>query len=125
MVDARAVVARGRTDAAANGGFRNPHHGLFPDKDERHGLWVVGDEGVYVLSNGKLAEGQRALAVYAEECDPKTNPDCWHYKRRYFGGDDGIVFSAGESLEAMLSTSPGATHLRAEFTSETMVITRS
>ncbi len=85
VVDVRAVIARGHTDAAANGGFRDPHYGLLPDKDERHGLWIVGDEGVYVLSNRKLAEGQRALAVYADECDPKTNPDYRDYKRRYFG----------------------------------------
>ncbi len=128
VVDVRAVIARGHTDAAANGGFRNPHYGLLPDKDERHGLWIVGDEGVYVLSNGKLAEGQRALAVYADECHPKTNPDYRDYKRRYFGGDDGIVFIDAERLEAMLSTNPEATHLRAEFATETMqrfVITRS
>jgi hypothetical protein len=85
VVDVRAVIARGHTDAAANGGFRDPHYGLLPDKDERHGLWIVGDEGVYVLSNGKLAEGQRALAVYADECDPKTNPDYRDYKRRISG----------------------------------------
>lgn len=128
VIEVRAVIARGRTDAAANGGFRNPHYGLLPGKDERPGLWIVGDEGVYLLSNGKLAEGQKAIAVYAEECDPKTNPDYWHYKRRYFGGDDGIVFIAGESLEAMLSTNPDVTHLRAEFAPERMqlsVITRS
>lgn len=128
VVDVRAVIARGHTDAAANGGFRNPHYGLLPGKDEGPGLWIVGDEGVYLLSNGKLADGQRALVVYAEECDPKVNPDYWHYKRRYFGGDDGIVFIDVESLEAMLCTNPEATHLRAEFTSETMqlsVITRS
>ncbi|MBY3447467.1 DUF3085 domain-containing protein [Rhizobium laguerreae] len=127
VVDGRAVIARGRTDAAANGGLRNPYYGLLPGKDERPGPWVVGDEGVYLLSNGKLA-GQRALAVYAEECDPKTNPDYWHYKRRYFGGDDGVVFIDAESLEAMLSTNPEATHLRVEFATETMqlsVITRS
>lgn len=122
VVEVRAIITRGRTDAAANGGFRNPHYGLLPGKDERPALWIVGDEGVYVLSNGKLAEGQKALVVYAEECDPKTDPDCWHYKRRYFEGDDGIVFIAGASLEAMLSTTPEPTHLRAQFTSETIAL---
>ncbi|TCL68453.1 DUF3085 family protein [Rhizobium sp. BK251] len=33
------------------------------------------------MSNGKLAGSQRALVVYAEECNPQTNPDYWHYKR--------------------------------------------
>lgn len=127
VIEVCSVIARGRSDAAANGGFRNPHYGLLPGEDERSGLWIVGDEGVYLLSNGKLAEGQKALVVYAEECDPKTNPDCWHYKRRYFGGDDGIVFIGSESLEAVLTATPKATHLRAEFTPKTMqlsVITR-
>lgn len=85
VIEVRAVIARGRTDAAANGGFRNPHYGLFPGRDERPGLWIVGDEGVYLLSNCKLADGQKALVIYAEECDPKINPDCWQYKRRYLG----------------------------------------
>nr|WP_298104952.1 DUF3085 domain-containing protein [uncultured Shinella sp.] len=128
VIEVRDVIARGRSDAEANGGFRNPHYGLLPGQDEKPGLWIVGDEGVYLLSNGKLAEGQKALVVYAEECDPKTNPDCWHYKRRYFGGDDGIVFIDAESLEVMHSTNPAATHLRAEFATETMqlsVVTRS
>ncbi|MBY5868645.1 DUF3085 domain-containing protein [Rhizobium leguminosarum] len=127
VVEVRAVIARGCTDAEANGGFRNPHYGLLPGKDERPGLWIVGDEGVYLLSNGKLAEGQLALVIYADECDPKTNQDYWHYKRRYFGGDDGIVFIGGERLEAMLSANPEVTHLRAMFTPDTLqlcVVTR-
>lgn len=30
----RAVIARGRSDAEANGGYRNPHYGLHPGRDE-------------------------------------------------------------------------------------------
>ncbi|MBB3918027.1 hypothetical protein GGE56_004534 [Rhizobium leguminosarum] len=63
VVEVSAVIVHGRTDAEANGGFRNPHYGLLPGKDERPGLWIVGDEGVYLLSNGKPAEGQRALSA--------------------------------------------------------------
>ena len=72
---------------------------------------MVGDEGVYLLSNGKLAEGQRPLVVYAQECDPKTNPDYWHYKRQHFGGDDGIEFLDAEMLIKLITGSPRATHL--------------
>ena len=75
-------------------------------------MWLVGDEGVYVLSNGRLAEGQRPLVIYAEECDPKTNPDYWHYKRRHFGGDDGVEFIDAVELENLISTQPDATRLR-------------
>ncbi|NTE68282.1 DUF3085 domain-containing protein [Agrobacterium tumefaciens] len=76
-----AVLERGRADAAANGGYGVSYQGIFPEAEARPGLWLVGDEGVYVMSSGKLAEGQRPLVVYAEECDPKTDPDYWHYMR--------------------------------------------
>lgn len=112
LVDVRAVIERGRIDAAANGGFRNPYYGLRPGEGEKPGLWLVGDEGVYLLSNGRLAEGQHPLVVYAEECDPKNNPDCWHYKRRHFGADDGIEFVDAAELEGLMAASPAATHLR-------------
>lgn len=107
----RAVIERGKSDAATNGGYRNPHYGLAPGEDEQPGLWLVGDEGVYLLSSGKLAEGQRALVSYAEECDPKTNSDYWHYKRQHFGGDDGIEFLDAVELERLMAAAPGATHL--------------
>ncbi len=57
----RVVMMRGRFDAYLNGGFRNPHYGQYPGRDEKPGVWLVGDEGVYLFSNGKLAE--RAAAV--------------------------------------------------------------
>lgn len=88
----RRVIARGEADAAANGGFRNPYYGTRPGEGEKPGVWLVGDEGVYIISNGKLAEGQKPLVVYSNECHPKGSDDWWDYKRRHFGGDDGIEF---------------------------------
>jgi hypothetical protein len=117
------VITRGRIDARMNGGFRNPHYGLAPGKDEKPGVWLVGDEGVYVMSNGKLAEGQRSLVIYAEECDPKTNPDYWHYKRQYFGGDDGIDFLDAELFVRLIEAMPSATHLTIAMTDDSMAIT--
>ena len=119
----RAVLLRGRIDAFLNGGFRNPHYGLSPGKDEKPGLWLVGDEGVYIMSNGILAEKQRPLVVYAEECDPKTNPDYWHYKRQHFGGDDGIEFLDAFRLVTLIAAAPAATHLTIAMTDVTMSIT--
>jgi hypothetical protein len=110
VTDVRAVITRGRIDAVLNGGFRNPH-GLSAGKNERPGLWLVGDEGVYIMSNGKLAEDQRPLVVYAQECDPKINPDYWHYKRQHFGGDDGIAFLDAVMLVKLIVAAPTATHL--------------
>lgn len=112
ITDIRGVLARGRADAAGNGGFRIPYQGISSEGEARAGMWLVGDEGVYLLSNGKLAEGQRALVIHAEECDPKTNPDYWHYKRRYFGGDDGVDFLDAVELEQLIAAQPDATHLR-------------
>lgn len=123
VTDVRIVMMRGRIDAYLNGGFRNPHYGLYPGRDERPGVWLVGDEGVYLLSNGKLAEGQRPCVVYAEECDPKTNPDCWHYKRQHFGGDDGIEFLDAFMLVKLIAASPGCTHLHLAMSKTSMSIT--
>ena len=116
LVDVRAALERGRSDAAINGGFRNPYYGLRPGEGEKPGVWLVGDDGVYILSTGKLAEGQRPFVVYAEECDPKTNPDCWHYKRQHFGGDDGIEFIDAEQLIPMFDRNLRCTHLNVQLT---------
>ncbi|PRD43526.1 DUF3085 domain-containing protein [Phyllobacterium phragmitis] len=119
----REIIARGQSDAAANGGFRNPYYGLRPGEGERPGLWLVGDEGVYILSNGKLAEGQKALVCYAEECNPSSNPDYWHYKRQHFGGDDGIEFLDADEVMRLLDAMPDATHLRVQMTDTSMSLT--
>ncbi len=112
VTDIRVVMMRGRLDAYLNGGFRNPHYGQYPGLDEKPGVWLVGDEGVYLFSNGKLTERQRPFVVYAEECNPKTNPDYWHYKRQHFGADDGIEFLDGEMLVKLIAARPGCTHLK-------------
>lgn len=120
VTDIRCVMMRGRIDAYLNGGFRNLHCGLDPARNDKPGLWLVGDEGVYILSNGKLTERQRPLVVYAEECDPKTNHNYWHYKRQHFGGDDGVEFIDAEMLVKLIAASPGCTHLRIVFLPNSM-----
>ena len=122
IVAVRKVIERGIEDAAANGGFRNPYYGTRPGEGEKPGLWLVGDEGVYIMSNGKLADGQRPLVIYAEECDPKTNPDYWHYKRQHFGADDGIEFLDAEMLMKLITGSPAATHLTITMTDSSLSI---
>lgn len=117
---AREVIARGRADAAANGGFRNPYYGLRPGLGEQAGLWLVGDHGVYLMSNGILAEGSRPQVVYAEECNPNSNDDWFHTKRRTFGGDDGVEFLDALHLESMMAACPDATHLEIVFEAYTM-----
>ena len=107
----RKVIARGEADAAANGGFRNPYYGTRPGEGEKPGFWLVGDEGVYIISNGKLAEGQKPLVVYSTECHPQGNPDWWDYKRRHFGRDDGVEFIGAGLLIPSFDRNFGATHL--------------
>lgn len=114
VVAVRKVVERGIADAAAHGGFRNPYYGTRPGEGERPGIWLVGDEGVYIMSNGKLAEGSPALIIYSEQCHPKG--DWWDYKRRHFGSDDGIEFIEAERLIPLLDRNMGATHLNVQLT---------
>ena len=120
LENVREVLDRGRTDAATYGGFRNPYYGLRPDEGELPGLWFVGDHGVYLMSDGKPPDGASPLLVYAEQCDPTTRDDWFHIKRATFGGDDGVEFLDGIHLEAMMSVSPGATHLCIVFHEDTM-----
>lgn len=112
ILGVRKVIDRGIADAAANGGFRNPYYRTKPGQGEIPGLWLVGDQGVYIMSNGKLPEGERPLVVYAEECHPVGNPDWFHYKRRHFGGDDGFEFIGVELLIPDFDRNFGATHLQ-------------
>ena len=92
------------------------------DESGKPGILLVGDHGVYLIANGKLAEGQRPFVVYAEKCDPKTNPDYWLYKRQHFGGDDGIEFLEAEMLVRLIGASPTATRLRIVMTDSSLSI---
>lgn len=97
LSEVRRLIEVGKRDAAANGGFRNPY-GFSPEK-ARPGIWLVGDQGVYIMANGMLAEGAKPDVVYAPECDPTGESFDWYdYKRTHFGGDDGIEFIAAEEL---------------------------
>lgn len=116
ILGVRKVIERGKADAAANGGFRNPYYGLRPGKGEIPGLWLVGDQGVYILSNGRLADGDRPLVVYSDECHPVGNPDWFHYKHRHFGGDDGIEFIDAERLIPLFDRNFRCTHLHVQLT---------
>ena len=107
----RRVIERGKQDAAAHGGFCNPYHGTKPGESEQPGFWLVGDQGVYIMSNGKLSDRQKPLVVYSTECHPQGDPDWWDYKRRHFGGDDGVEFIDADLLLPSFDQNFGATHL--------------
>lgn len=118
----RAVIARGRADAQAHGGFRDLYFGLRPGKGAQPGFWLVGDHGIYIMSNGKLPEGKKPMIVYAEECDPRTNEAWFEVKHDTYGGDDGADFIDAADVEAMMAASPEAIHLRFTFTSDSIQI---
>lgn len=118
----RKVIARGVEDAAANGGFRNPYYGTRPGEGEKPGLWLVGDEGVYLMSNGKLAAGERPLLVYSDDCHPLGNPDWYDYKRRHFGGDDSVEFIDAADLIPRFDRNFGCTHLFVQLTERQLAL---
>ncbi|TIV58688.1 DUF3085 domain-containing protein [Mesorhizobium sp.] len=83
------------------------------------GFWLVGDQGVYLMHNGKATKHKQI--VYAQECNPETMPfdQWWAAKRDSFGDDDGLEFiDAGLVRDAVAANSP----LIFEFTETTMSV---
>ena len=65
------------------------------------GFWIVGDQGVYLMHNGKPHEGMGSQpVVYALECDPHTLEfdEWWENKRATFGADDGADFIEADTI---------------------------
>jgi hypothetical protein len=67
------------------------HRSTYGQDKPGPGLWLVGDEGVYLMSNG---HPHQDLVAYAKQCNPKTMPfdQWWAAKQATFGGDDGVEF---------------------------------
>lgn len=78
------------------------------------GLWLVGDDGVYLMPNTTDGVHHRGDAprviIYAEECNPKTMPfdDWWAAKQATFGGDDGVEFLDATELRQLALRLPSA-----------------
>lgn len=74
------------------------------------GLWLVGDSGVYIMSNaepGLLSEGgkDKIFVAYAAEVNPHTLPfeAWWEAKHNSFGGDDGAEFLELDAIKEALA----------------------
>lgn len=94
----------------------NRHIAIYEEEStNRPGILIVGDEGVYLMSNGEpglLQDGTEgeatpekpAFVVYARECNPKTLPfEEWRLvKEESFGGSDGVEFLETDFIEAAL-----------------------
>jgi hypothetical protein len=90
------------------------------------GLWLVGDQGIYLMSNGDpgfLRPGGGAVIVYAEESNPdKMEFDEWYgNKREIFGGDDGVEFLPLAMIERALSK-PKAKFIKVNITPKSISI---
>lgn len=92
-----------------------PNSAALYGEDLGRGLWLVGDHGIYVMSNGHpgdllVADDPGPCAskhcVYPTECNPATMEfDDWYaVKKEAFGADDGIEFIPLVTAEAMLAT---------------------
>jgi len=66
------------------------------------GLWLVGDEGIYLMPN---TTAKARMIVYARECDPTKLPlDTWWAKKQAsFGGGDGVEFIPLYDIEALVA----------------------
>lgn len=82
------------------------------------GLWLVGDQGVYLMANtsdgihsSKRQKGEEHFVVYADQCNPDTMEfdDWWAYKRASFGGDDGVETIKLEEIDRLLAKKPSPT----------------
>lgn len=100
----------------------------FPSSDDIDGtkipagIWLVGDQGVYVMSNHKASEGEGLPKVeYAVGINPDVDEQWYDLKRAMFGGDDGCEFIDAATVRKALS-SEGATHLAVKLTSKSITI---
>ena len=97
------------------------HRLAFGQTKREPGLWLVGDEGVYLMSNGipvlKRIRSDETIVAYAHECNPKKMPfnTWWEAKSFTFGGDDGVEFIP-------LCDLPEDGHFAIEMSPETLAI---
>lgn len=94
-------------EALESDGLPNIHGEDIDDTKVPAGLMLVGDEGIYFMSNGMSDEVEALRAegrhvAYARETDPKlmSQEEAYQNKRAIFGGDDGVEFFSAEELRA-------------------------
>ncbi len=91
--------------------------GYESDAPRAPGLTLVGDEGVYLMSNGipgLTKANDHHEVVYAEGCNPEVDEfdDWWSFKQRTFGGDDGSdVLPWAVQILKLMRSKPDARYL--------------
>lgn len=92
------------------------HLPLYGELAKRAALWIVGDEGIYLMSNGSpalMAVGEldrsgggpgRRWICYANYCSPDDPPDYWaHIHKAVRGGNDFVIaVDALANLQAVI-----------------------
>ncbi len=83
----------------------------FYSEDSGPAIWLAGDQGVYLVSNGMpglplIQEGRPPLAgqqfvVYAEGISP-SDPGWWSQKSIHFGGEEGVDAIPLSEVQALL-----------------------
>lgn len=87
----KAVLADTEAAAQHQVPYTGPQWGV--PEDTTPGVLLVGDQGVYLMTNAVPMPSHRTIS-YAREANPHTLPfdAWWGAKRAGFGGDDGAEF---------------------------------
>ena len=106
------------------------HRILYEQPDsEAPGLWLVGDQGVYLMSNGSphlsLSPGAKKnhhRVAYAKGTNPDGKGDWYEAKRAIFGGDDGSDWISADAFRSTIAnaTKRGAKTIAIRITAQTM-----
>lgn len=104
-----------------------PDHNMgWSDAPAQPALFLVGDDGVYLMSNGiprDLREdgSSGAFVVHALGLNPNTDPDCWEAKRASFGAEDGAeTLCLVEEIDLKLRR--GEAFIRLEITPDSIAL---
>ena len=89
------------------------HKGIYGDmRFAKPGLWLVHDQGVYLMSNGKPSqedtskpEGENLRVAYAEGCEPNADSFDWYQRSRdEVGGDDFVEYIAAKDVRKAIDS---------------------
>lgn len=85
-----------------------PNYG--DDGPPKPGLWLVGDDGIYLMANAVLDNDDKPFVVDSKECNAKVMEfnDWWANKQTIWGGDDGVeTLDLKDVQMALLTYQPG------------------
>ena len=104
-----------------------PGHAMgWSDAPSQPAVFLVGDQGVYLMSNGepadlKAPDNTARFVAYAQGMNPKLDPDWWKAKRASYGGDDGTeTLLIIDDLERLILC--GAEEIRLEIDAESVAL---